>query len=593
MIVGIENSFKIFIFASFLIVADSFCPSTCVCTDDQPAVDCDNANLSSFPILLNPRTRSLTLSNNRISTLTLDELSFYSELEYLDLSYNKVLTIERGAFFRLQKLKVLRLNGNLLASLAVETFAGLSDLRVLDLSDNGINRLATSIFSDLPRLESLNLSKNSINTISPGALTNLRHLKEIHLRHNDLKTIPHIALHATPSLKILDLSYNRIDVVGDESFAKLKMLESLNLAGNGVELIEDEAFVNLHNLRQLYLETNQLYRVPTMSFRHLSELHTLTIGENLFTELPTSGFEGLNRLKQLVVTRCPHLTSTALNAFSGLYELETLILSENRKLTNLHEASFEQNVDVRTSLRQVFLFDNNLSNIPTTLLPFGQLTELDLRRNPWRCDCDLSFIGDVLRRIYDGDESRVAGAHCNSPESFKNRLLISLAVDEFQCQTDNDMPLVVTVVAVVGALLAITVVLLLVVRFRRRLGDVAATSSICSLCSPASSTPTTKKRTDHVGGDRRLGKNFYERQNFITMPYSGFSSLKKQSNCHANYPPSMYGYETPNEHQAFLATSDYYSSGGSYLSPETQSSTLTREGSFRVIQHYPIPITEL
>jgi len=110
------------------------------------AADCTEANLTTFPILLNPRTRKLILAKNKIASLSLDELSVYPDLEYLDLSNNKIFSIEQGAFFRLQKLKVLNLAGNSMTSLAIETFAGLSELKKLDLSSNTLSRLATSIF---------------------------------------------------------------------------------------------------------------------------------------------------------------------------------------------------------------------------------------------------------------------------------------------------------------------------------------------------------------------------------------------------------------------------------------------------------------
>jgi len=110
------------------------------------AADCTAANLTTFPILLNPRTRRLILAKNKIASLSLDELSVYPDLEYLDLSNNKIFSIEQGAFFRLQKLKVLKLAENSMTSLAIETFAGLSELKTLDLSSNMLSRLATSIF---------------------------------------------------------------------------------------------------------------------------------------------------------------------------------------------------------------------------------------------------------------------------------------------------------------------------------------------------------------------------------------------------------------------------------------------------------------
>lgn len=172
------------IFLQSSLPVSAFCPIGCTCIDDpsfSPSVECDGAGLTSIPILFNPRIRTLRLSNNQISSVLLEELGFYTELEHLDLSDNKILSIERGAFYRLQKLKTLRLNGNLLASLSIETFAGLAELRILDLSDNGLRRLATSVFSDLRRLEVLNVS----------AVCNRLSSSELHILSSPITSVHH------------------------------------------------------------------------------------------------------------------------------------------------------------------------------------------------------------------------------------------------------------------------------------------------------------------------------------------------------------------------------------------------------------------
>jgi len=114
--------------------------------DIDISANCTALSLTGFPILLNPRTKTLILSRNSISILKSDELGVYVDLEYLDLSNNRILSIEQGALYTLQKLQVLNLAGNLMTSLTAETFSGLSELRSLDLSRNALTRLSTSIF---------------------------------------------------------------------------------------------------------------------------------------------------------------------------------------------------------------------------------------------------------------------------------------------------------------------------------------------------------------------------------------------------------------------------------------------------------------
>lgn len=96
-----------FLFAFLVPGSVGLCPRGCICTEsDSPEVDCTAVGLNHIPLLLNPRIRSLNLRGNSIVTIKLEELSLYTELEFLDLSENKIYQIERGAFYRLSKLKV-------------------------------------------------------------------------------------------------------------------------------------------------------------------------------------------------------------------------------------------------------------------------------------------------------------------------------------------------------------------------------------------------------------------------------------------------------------------------------------------------------
>uniref|UniRef100_A0A914X140 Uncharacterized protein n=1 Tax=Plectus sambesii TaxID=2011161 RepID=A0A914X140_9BILA len=535
----------------------AFCPPGCTCTeDDRPSVRCDGAGLSSIPILLNPRTRSLSLADNQISSVSLDELSFYPDLEFLDLSDNQILTLDRGAFFRLINLKVLRLNGNQIKSLIVETFAGLSELQALDISRNKLERLPTSVFADLHRLEVLNISDNALKTMSPGALTGLTSLKDLHLARNQLSEMPKTALHAPSNLKLLDLSFNRLNAIPNESFSLLADLEILKLEGNSIERIDENGFVGLSSLKQLNLRFNKLARVPSVSFRPLTDLDTLQLGENLFDELPTSAFEGLANLRQLFITGCAQLTNAQLNAFSGLLHLNTLVITDNRQFARIDALAFEQ----PDSLRRLVLSRNAIESLPSGLINWSQLDELDLRDNPWNCDCSLGFLPPALRLIYGTSGRPSAGpkATCAQPDPLQGRSLIELGEEDIDCSTSDSRRLLVTIAVVGGCLTALTAVVLLVFRFRRSI----------LLCLGL------KKQRD-----------MYARADVLSSTYDYGNLSKKTLLGHASF-------SAPYEQRSFLTHqgSDYYS--GTVTPPRTNS-TLSRDDSFRIITKYPVPITEL
>uniref|UniRef100_A0A5S6R1E9 LRRCT domain-containing protein n=1 Tax=Trichuris muris TaxID=70415 RepID=A0A5S6R1E9_TRIMR len=444
------------------------CPSGCQCNQDTLTVNCSRAGLSSVPILLNPRIRSLTLSNNVISELAADELGFYAELEYLDMSSNRILTIAPGAFHKLHKLRVLKLGANRLTDVGAETFSGLGALKLLDLGDNELTRLPTSVFSDMASLEALNLSTNFVGSIAPGAFAGLTKVKELHLQDNQLTALVNQPFRDLRALKLLDLSANHVARLPSYCFSTLHHLEVLNMAGNRLESIEEDTFAGLSSIGHLHLDRNRLNRIPTLSFQPLSDLSLLTISDNPFDELSTSCFEGLSRLTQLVITKCPHLRTVNLNAFSGLFDLETLILAENPALSQFHPLAFE--TDAPLALKQVYLFGNNLTRLPKGLLPWSQLAELDLRGNPWQCDCQMLWIGSVLRRVYANVQGTQPDCTCAGPQPLAGVALVSLQQDAYNCSSTANLPMIVSLL-LTAVFMLLTVVLLLLMRHRRCFGS--------------------------------------------------------------------------------------------------------------------------
>jgi len=147
----------------------------------------------------------------------------------------------------------------------------------------------------------------------------------------------------------------------------------------------------------------------------------LDTSANIFTEVPTSAFEGLARLKVMTISRCPNLRQTRLNAFSGLFALNTLTMSGNPQLSELHPGSFEQErqrtleivlLDDESSLaatvsrtgsgkglQKLYLNGNDLKTLPGSLVHYATLVELDLSENPWNCDCNLRYLGELTSKI--------------------------------------------------------------------------------------------------------------------------------------------------------------------------------------------------
>jgi len=127
-------------------------------------------------------------------------------------------------------------------------------------------------------------------------------------------------------------------------------------------------------------------------------------------------------------------------------------MSENPQLTKLHQDSFEQTIQKTldlvenpdsqksTGLQRLFLNGNNLKSLPKSLIQYGQLIELDLRDNPWNCDCNFRFIGErvsvtVSNNLYGKNEEYTdAFSRCCSSK-FGSKNLCK------QFKTETEMPI--------------------------------------------------------------------------------------------------------------------------------------------------------
>jgi Leucine-rich repeat (LRR) protein len=142
---------------------------------------------------------SLSLRDNRIAAIGLNDFLFSPNLETLDVSSNKIDRVDAGALRHLTSLKTLDLSDNQLSSASPPPWLNLTQLRELYLQGNRLDRLPD--FSGLRHLVALNLSRNAIASLPENSFGNLG------------------------DLVALDLSHNRIVDLPDESFSGLKSLQ--------------------------------------------------------------------------------------------------------------------------------------------------------------------------------------------------------------------------------------------------------------------------------------------------------------------------------------------------------------------------------
>ncbi|XP_044311085.1 peroxidasin homolog [Varanus komodoensis] len=86
-------------------------------------------------------------------------------------------------------------------------------------------------------------------------------------------------------------------------------------------------------------------------------------------------------------------------------------------------------------LERLFLHNNRISRIqPGAIARLGSLKRLRLDSNALRCDCDLMWLAELLKR-YATQGSTHAVASCESPAELQGRSIVTLTTQEFHCES--------------------------------------------------------------------------------------------------------------------------------------------------------------
>ncbi|XP_063618568.1 phospholipase A2 inhibitor beta-like [Cydia splendana] len=274
----------------------------------------------------------------------------------------------------------------------------------ISLRANRIVEIRDDAFNNIERLFFLDLSYNRITgevlrseifqgPYNDGVYADIA-LETLDLAHNEIHSLDRYLFQYTPNLTRLDLSDNPIEILDHVTILALSsatQLEVLNLSGTGIDDIPLDAFRGLVNLQMIDLSNNKFVTVPESLSLVGTTLKYLTFNNNPIVELNDDSFIGLSNLFELEVGENQLLEEVKRSTFTPLKRLKVLHLCHNPNLRFISHLAFRGLKD-KWTLKEVYLDDNNLSELSTDLMPWGKLEILGMTNNDWLCNCDLANI---------------------------------------------------------------------------------------------------------------------------------------------------------------------------------------------------------
>ncbi|XP_055333585.1 toll-like receptor Tollo [Paramacrobiotus metropolitanus] len=309
---------------------------------------------------LSPKLRTLSLSRNKLDSVSDSALARLEQLTELDLSLNQLESLSDGLLQHQTQLERLWLNGNQVKSLPVNAFVMLSQLRVLNLSQNALTNqwINGELVRNCLQLHSLDLSHNQLTHIDRSLLRNLLNLNQLHLHHN------------------------RIEWLEPQAFTYQHKMEQLDLSQNLLASVEDEALDGLFALSLLNMSINQLKSLPDGLLADAKKLTVLDVGHNQLQQLSSDVFSPVRALQWLGLSR-NQLSALQPALLRNLIDLQVLDVSENR-LKSLPAGLLNN----KPNLKVVILSNNDVSEWREDIVD-GSLTRLE----------DLQLDGNLLQTV--------------------------------------------------------------------------------------------------------------------------------------------------------------------------------------------------
>ncbi|CAH0549521.1 unnamed protein product [Brassicogethes aeneus] len=299
-------------------------------------------------------------------------------------------------------------------------------------NNNGISANCTNLPQETLGKESTWLDQDNKNfaykkvTVNNGIYVNLSqqfpssNLEYLNLENNQIAILGNSVFQNLQNMTTLILSHNRINIIDPEAFKgvykegeymPLRSLKTLKLDHNNINQINQDVFEHTEDLEILDLSFN-----PIKTFSHNTILHTL----NKLTTLDLSG----NPISILPAT------------FKYGLVLERLYLNRTL-LGSLNETT---GFPIMPKMK-LYIQNNKLSSIEAEVISsWDRLSDLDIRGNPWSCECNNQWMISTLMPIYANivnNKTVVEEVICGSPVEMDQKHLYDLYLRNYQTRCDT------------------------------------------------------------------------------------------------------------------------------------------------------------
>ncbi|CAG9769427.1 unnamed protein product [Ceutorhynchus assimilis] len=287
-------------------------------------------------------------------------------------------------------------------------------LQKLILSFNSINVIEEHFFQSLPELAWLDLSHNNISSFdNVNIFLEQKRLVYLDLSYNNFKELPSAVFEPIPLLRVLDLSYNPLGKFLTNSKDVLNMQLGLStnithfkLNNVGLSDLHPDYFGQYQGLKHLEFQDNNLQFIPTVPY----SVEYLDFSGNNLTFI-SARYLNYHSLKILRLSRMPTLVSIHHYAFYNLPSLESLIITDCPNIKEFTDLAFglaSKTMEIHP--KRLILARNGLAKLNSTYKHmFRRMEHIDLRHNPWDCNCALLWMQEFNAELFKGNEIRCAG----------------------------------------------------------------------------------------------------------------------------------------------------------------------------------------